>query len=386
MRRFRPFPTLALLLGLLALGPPLRARAGDDPIPSSLPSDNEDVEVAIRRGVAYLVGAQKENGAWGSTAPTLYLDIYAPVPSSFPAFQVATTALAVTALVEAGGDLPGAEEARRRGADFLIEHHAVKRTSPDSVYNVWSHLYALEAFCRLYEREKDEERRRRLRKAAAEAMALMLKYESVDGGWGYYDDYQTKTPGHWTTSFTTAAGLVALKAAKDCSFPVPERLVTRGVKVLEMLRFPNNAFAYAIDHRLWPQGGINQVKGSLARTPACLLALDDFKQGSVELAHWRKALDDLEREGRFLRIARKYPFPHEAWYANSGYFCFFGYRYASEVIARLPEEERPARREQIRKKLLPLQEKDGSWWDYQFYGYHKPYGTAYVLMALSRCR
>jgi len=33
-----------------------------------------------------------------------------------------------------------------------------------------------------------------------------------------------------------------------------------------------------------------------------------------------------------------------------------------------------------------LQEQDGSWWDYPLYSYHKPYGTAFALMALTRCR
>ncbi|NQT52944.1 hypothetical protein HQ576_12875, partial [bacterium] len=34
--------------------------------------------------------------------------------------------------------------------------------------------------------------------------------------------------------------------------------------------------------------------------------------------------------------------------------------------------------------LLRLQEKDGSWWDYPFYDYHQPYGTAFALMSLVR--
>ena len=32
------------------------------------------------------------------------------------------------------------------------------------------------------------------------------------------------------------------------------------------------------------------------------------------------------------------------------------------------------------------QEKDGSWWDYPLYDYHQPYGTAFALMTLARCR
>ncbi|MEN1680549.1 MAG: hypothetical protein AAGJ46_13250 [Planctomycetota bacterium] len=36
--------------------------------------------------------------------------------------------------------------------------------------------------------------------------------------------------------------------------------------------------------------------------------------------------------------------------------------------------------------LLPLQEKDGSWWDYPFYNYHQQYGTAMAILSLRRCQ
>ena len=36
--------------------------------------------------------------------------------------------------------------------------------------------------------------------------------------------------------------------------------------------------------------------------------------------------------------------------------------------------------------ILPLQEGDGSWWDYAMWDYHKPYGTAYAVMTLLRCK
>ena len=98
------------------------------------------------------------------------------------------------------------------------------------------------------------------------------------------------------------------------------------------------------------------------------------------------ALDNLEKNGRFLQIARKYPIPHETWYFNSGYFCFYGYYYASRLVAYAPEASRERHREAIAKYLVSVQEKDGSFWDYQLYGYHKAYGTGYVLLALANCR
>jgi hypothetical protein len=55
------------------------------------------------------------------------------------------------------------------------------------------------------------------------------------------------------------------------------------------------------------------------------------------------------------------------------------------VAERLSHRERAVACRQLASHLLPLQEPDGSWWDYQLFGYHKTYGTAYVLMALGRC-
>ena len=35
---------------------------------------------------------------------------------------------------------------------------------------------------------------------------------------------------------------------------------------------------------------------------------------------------------------------------------------------------------------MDMQARDGSWWDYQLYGYHKAYGTGYALLVLAKCR
>jgi len=56
------------------------------------------------------------------------------------------------------------------------------------------------------------------------------------------------------------------------------------------------------------------------------------------------------------------------------------------LVERAPEKDRARHRAQIAARLVPLQESDGSFWDYQLFGYHKAYGTGYVLMTLAACR
>jgi len=383
-----------LLAALLLLGLAPAAPAGAAEPSSSQPRggrfdapvSRERIEETIAAGVTYLVESQNEDGSWGSPAPNLFLDIYSPAPGSEQAYAVASSALALSALLEVGGEREGVADAVRRGADWLTAHHAVKRIQGDVLYNNWAHAYALEAFARLLGRETDEARRRAYRKAAREAVSLLARFQYVDGGWGYYDfDTHTKMPGHGNAnSFTTATALVALAMARDAGVDVPDRLVKPAVRMVRMSRLPGGAYAYSFNFSFRMPWGVNKPEGSLARTPACqaaLLAWDD----PVPLTRVAAALDRLEKLGYYLQIARKYPYPHEAWFQNSGYFCFYGYYYATSLLDRVSAEDRRRHQARIAAHLVPLQEEDGSFWDYQLFGYHKAYGTGYVLMALGRC-
>jgi hypothetical protein len=384
MRRAAP----AVLLLALALAPPApAARAGEAP---PAPSLAQRIDAAIAKGVAYLVRTQRADGSWGGPAPNLHVDIYAPVPGSNRAFTVGASALALSALIEVGGDTPAVREAIRKGTDYLLRRHVVRRSSADSLYNVWPLAYSLETFARLLARHPTPEQRKRLMKASADCVAWLGRMQFVEGGWGYFNfQEQTARPGPGSTSFTTASVVVGLAMAQAQGVAVPRKLVAGGDALIRRCAIPDGSFAYSYRTRLWALrgrvGNINYTQGSLARTPACLLAWE-LSGYPVDPARFSKALDELETYGGFLRLARKYPIPHETWYQNSGYFCFYGYYYASRLIALVPADRRATYRRQIAGHLLGLQEEDGSWWDYQLYQVHKPYGTGYVLMALGRCR
>jgi len=381
------------LLAVLAAPGGVPAQGGEESAaPASAPAPlRERVDGAILRAVGYLCTSQKKDGSWGSPASTLS-DIYAPFPGSQQGFQVAASGLSLSGLLEAL-DCPkvaaGAPDARRaveRATAWLLRRHAVRRIQADTLYNVWAHMYALEAFARLLARERDETARERLRKEAGRALELLQRFEFVEGGWGYYNfDFKGRSPGPGSTSFTTATGLVALDMARRQGVEVPRALVDRGVSLVRRCERPDGAFTYSYDTVLWATAGINKVKGSLARTPACLEALARWGR-EVDPRRFTAALEDLERHGHFLLIARKYPIPHETWYQNSGYFCFYGYYYAAMLLDRVPSSRRATFAGQIAERLLPLQEQDGSFWDYQLFNYHKPYGTGYVLATLAACR
>ena len=93
----RTLASITLATALTACGP----SPDDAHHETARPAASHEFDTAIDRGVAYLVGSQNKSGSWGSPASTL-IDIYAPVPGSFPAFDVAATSLAVSGLVETG--------------------------------------------------------------------------------------------------------------------------------------------------------------------------------------------------------------------------------------------------------------------------------------------
>src|SRR5438270_1626365 len=121
---------------------------------------------------------------------------------------------------------------------------------------------------------RDVERRKKLKELIREQFELLERYESVDGGWGYYDfRVGSKRPATDSTSFMTAAALVALREAKDIGVEVPGTLVKGAVDSIHRQR--NHDFSYLYGEYLkWePVDLINRPGGSLGRSQACNVAL-----------------------------------------------------------------------------------------------------------------
>ena len=68
--------------------------------PANGPSPSE-IERSIERGVRFLMLTQNEDGSFGTHETNRISEIYAPIPGSHQAFRAATTALSVSAMVEA---------------------------------------------------------------------------------------------------------------------------------------------------------------------------------------------------------------------------------------------------------------------------------------------
>ncbi len=352
------------------------------------PPEPEAVESAIRRGVDFLVGNQNKDGSWGSPALRGGVPIYTPVPGGFEAYQHAVTALCISALIETGGERADVRKAIERGEKYLMERlPKLRRGSADVLYNIWSHIYGIQALVRMHQRLPDADRRKQIEELIRGQIGMLMRYESVDKGWGYYDfRVGSRRPATDSTSFMTAAALVAMREAKDIGVAVPEKLIKGAVDSIHRQRKPDFSYLYGEYMKFRPQHPINLPGGSLGRSQACNIALRLWGDEKVTDKIMKAWLDRLFARNGWLDMGRKKPIPHESYFAVAGYFFYFGHYYAGLCIAQLPPEDRPFYQDHLAALLLRLQSKDGSWWDYPLYNYHQQYGTAFALMTLKQCR
>ena len=354
-----------------------------------LPVDDVDLSRAIDRGVEFLLRTQNRDGSWGSAERTKDLNIMAGI-GSHHAFRTAVTAMCVSALIEVA-DLqqPAVLQAVERGETHLFEQlSAVRRDEPALIYNVWTHAYGIQSLVDMHGRLPDDQARQdKIAGLIREQFDKLTKYESADGGWGYYDFHAgTQRPASSSTSFVNAAVLVAFDDAKRIGIEPPPKLVERALKMLQFQRKPDNTYLYGTYLRNNPMMPINRPGGSLGRSQACNLALRVWGDTSIEDTVCREWLDRLITRNGWLDMGRKRPIPHESHFQVAGYFYYFGHYYAALNIPLLPAADRPFYQDHLARILMGHQEQDGSWWDYPLYNYHQPYGTAFALMSLRHCR
>lgn len=350
-------------------------------------SSTSQIFNAIGRGCDFLLENQNDNGSWGSATQTKGLNIFAPIPGSHRAFRLAVTALSTSALIEAKGQDSKFDKTIKRGEVFLLEELPnLRRATPMAIYNVWSHSFGLQALAKLYERASSKKRKKQIQAVIEHQVSMLEKYESIDGGWGYYDfRAQTQKPSGSSISFVNATGLIALKKAQETGVEVPKRLVSRAIAAILRQKLPDHSYLYGEYLKNRPRAGINRPAGSLGRSHACNYALQMWGNDQIDDQVHMLCLDRLFARNGWLDVARKRPVPHESWFAVAGYFFYYGHLYASLCVDTLPMPEKEKYQKKMAKILVPLQEKDGSWWDFPLYNYHKQYGTSMAILSLQKC-
>lgn len=360
-------------------------------VESLRPPSAAELDQAIQRGVQFLIETQNPDGSWGSARRTKDLNIFAPVPGAHQAFRAAVTALCIEGLLETGlaASNGAAEAALQRGTSWLVTHlPEVRRADGVAIYNVWTHAYGIQTLAKLAARaQSDPARWHQLTNLIAGQIDRLRRYESVDGGWGYYDfRIQSQRPATDSTSFVTAAVLIAFDEARRIGVSLPADLTDRAIRSLQRQRKPDFSYLYSEDLKWQPMRPVNRPAGSLGRSQACNLALRLWGDTNVTVAVLTNWLERLLARNEWLSFGRKRPVPHESFFEVAGYFFYYGHYYAVLVTEQLPAATGQWYRDRLAALLVALQEKDGSWWDYPLYDYHQAYGTGYALTSLARCR
>jgi len=175
-----------------------------------------------------------------------------------------------------------------------------------------------------------------------------------------------------------------LKEAEKYGAEIPQRMADRAITSL--LRQRKRDFSYLYGDYLWqrPMRGINNPPGSLGRSQSCNLALHHWGDPDETPEVFQAWLERLFARNGWLSLGRKRPIPHESFFQVAGYFYYYAHFYAAFCIEELPEADQARYKSYLAATLIPLQDSDGSFWDYPLYDYHQQYGTGYAIMSLLR--
>lgn len=358
-------------------------------LPEVPKASDEEIQKAIDRGIAFLLEDQNPDGSWGSARKTKDLNIYAPVPGAHHAFRAGTTSLCLAAILETGTDTAEVAASIDKCEQWMFNHiESLRRANGTAIYNVWGHAYAIEALSKLHtHRNGDRAKQTRIEALIRGQFEMLERYESVDGGWGYYDfRYQADQPTSDSISFVNGAVLTALADARGIGIQPPERIVKRAIAATQRQKKADFSYLYGEYLKDRPAREINRPGGSLGRSQCCNAALRLWGDDSISDEVLRQWLYRLYVRNGWLDIGRKRPIPHESWMQVAGYFYYFGHYYGARCLEMLPADEQMPYRAMLAKLMLDRQETNGCWWDYPLYDYHRPYGTAFALMTLHRCR
>jgi hypothetical protein len=369
------------------------ASAARSPSPAGKLPGAAEVRTSLDRGLAFLIASQERDGTWGSARNGTFTDFWEN-PETHRSWAIGTTGLACMALLEFGSS-DAAQRALGKSIDALIGGTTLKRPNEWDLDHVWGHLYGAQALahCLVDKRFSDDPRRGAMRAAVEKYVSELVKLQSPNGGWGYYAMEDAAWNPEWSTSFSTAAIVLALLDARTAGIAVDEKVIERAERALERCRLPSGAYTYSVEAIPSPgrMEGIDQVKGSLGRIQVCNLALVRTRAAlertmmSIGKPELRRGLDQFFEDHRFLDFARRKPIPHEGFYKNAGYFYFFGHWYAAGVIDELPVEERAPYAAKLAREIMKTQEQDGSMQDYLMHDYVRQYSTAYGVLALGHC-
>ena len=345
----------------------------------------EQARTALSRSLKWIVEAQKPAGTWGSFVPTDVWEL-GFAGETYYDWNLASNFLACLALLECE-ETPARWAALEKGLRASCEKRLPVRGANWDNDAMWAALYAVVTLTRAAQdpRLQEVEWQELLHRRGRDYLGLLVDNQVPDGGWGYYDDPVFSARPKWATSFSTACVVPALAQARDLGWLETPRVLERATRYVDRCRLPSGAYEYDLNPIPRVRGGehINEIPGSLGRIQVCNWALSSVGVERITVDYIREGLEHLFREHRYLDAARLRPIPHEAYFANAGYFYFFGHYYAAQAINLLPAEEREEWHAKLRPHVAKTQRADGSTSDFNASSYMITASTAFAALTLS---
>jgi hypothetical protein len=327
----------------------------------------------IQQAINHLVALQETDGAWP------YEGVHR-VKGQIPVgYRVGGTSLVAATLLLAAPQNVEARAAVGRGLALVLKelNHPLMAPSTESRYDVrvWGHACALEFLCHVRAARAMGQSARDIETWIPRLIDTLVTEEIPGGGWNYANRRQH-------ASFVTAPVTQALLLARSQGEKVPEALLQRARKVLEICRTEEGAFLYSgtlEKSEKAAKSPINQLPGSIARSAVCETTLLLLGGGSVQDV--RVSLQAFHQHWIELEKRRQKPGTHIGAYKIAPYFFYYGHRYAAQAIEMLPPSERPSERIRLLELILKTRDPDGTWND-RVFPRSRNYCSAMVVLAL----
>jgi hypothetical protein len=363
--------------------------APSEKLPISAAEIAQAASYSFEKGIGWALANQRANGNWGSLESTRRREIFLDTLASHLAFQTATTAIVTWALIEPARTKPECRAALERGLTELSSRKPPGRASGKTFYSVWAHNYLIYLSAAVQADPTLTAFHATWKTIGETEIALVRREQGADGGWGYYDfNFTGENPsGNESTSFNTAAMILALRSAQEQGAVIPPGTIEDATRAISRMQLPSGAFAYGTYAELNPRADYNKISGSSGRLQSCNVALNAVGAGKVTAETLMRGVQHLRDTHQYIEIGRGRVMPHESFYRNSGYYYYFDHYYAACALAAVPPSaERAELVRWLTEVMVHDQNPDGSWFDYPLYGYGKAYATGLGLLTLEILR
>ncbi|MFQ5506707.1 MAG: hypothetical protein ACE5F1_18205, partial [Planctomycetota bacterium] len=289
---------------------------------------------------------------------------------SLPNVHVAVTTLCCRALLKHRELRPLAcDMAVARGLRYVLDPQ--NRNPEDKDEWIWARIYPIHLLAELLDEPGNgasiDIPPARLKVALQELVQDSLSRQAEDGSIRH----------EYRNPFTTAALLLALKAAEQRGVAVPEDRIERALASLERCRNKLGAFSY---RQVRSESSVrSSPRGAAGRMPLCEAALFAWQRSDEQ--RMARALDAAFTHHDELERSRKYD-DHAGRFGYGGFFYWYdmlGRQMAFELLGPRADGWRQKQLEII----LATPEIDGCFVDSHELG--RSYGTAMALLCLDDC-